>query len=136
MTNGSNDWGVSFSRISWLDKVLRAHDNIKSVTRHNDIVFELERRSPGDHLRLICCDEYALGMLVVQRALTEFAPLHIISSGGSWTGYTPEAKEHCINAKIGLYNSTEINGALRKVDYWDFHRTDDKGNPEYCYKAA
>lgn len=136
MTNGANDWGVSFSRISWLDQVLRNHDNIRSVSRHNDIVFEIERRSPDDRLRLVCCDEYSLGVLVVQRALTEFSPLDIIYCGGNWSGYTPEAKEYCIDAKIGLFNSTEINGALRQSDHWNFHRTDDKGNPLYCYKAA
>lgn len=136
MSNGSNDWGVSFSRISWLDGVIRNHDNVQSVSRHDDIVFELERRKPADKLRLICCDEYSLGILVVQRALTEFSPLQIIYTGGNWSGYTPEAKKYCIDAKIGLFNSSEINGALRRVDYWNFHNEDDKGNPRYCYKAA
>jgi hypothetical protein len=136
VTNGSNDWGVSFSRIAWLDKVLCTNNNIASVARHDDIVFELERRAQKDRLRLICCDEYSLGMLVVQRALDEFSPLHIIYTGGSWSGYTPEAKEYCLDAKIGLFNSTELNGALRQADYWSFHRTDEDGNPVYCYKAA
>jgi len=127
---------VSFSRISWLDKVLRSHRNVASVDRHDDIIFELERRSSEDHLRLICCDEYALGLLVVQRALAEFSPLHIISSGGNWTGYTPEAKEYCLQARIGLFNSTELNGALWKADFWTYHKVDEDGNPEYQYKVG
>jgi hypothetical protein len=39
MTNGSNSWNVSFSYISWLDRLLKNHDNVTNVERHDDIIF-------------------------------------------------------------------------------------------------
>lgn len=44
------------------------------------------------------------------RALSEFGKLDIIHVGGGWCGYTQEAKEYCIDNKIGIYVSDEMSG--------------------------
>ena len=133
MSNGENSWGVSFSRIAWLEDAIKNHSNVSRVMRHDDIVFEVER-SDGAHLTVLCLDEYAMGEAAIHRALKEFPKVNFISVGGNWNGYTPEAKELCLSRKIGLYNSSELAGALRKNDYWGYYRKDKDGNPTYPYR--
>jgi hypothetical protein len=102
MNNGSNNWGVTFGRISFLDEILRSHSNISNVVRDQDILFTVTRRNQLDILQILCCDEYAMGTTLVNRALVEFGSLNIIFVGGSWHGYTKQAKDECCAASIGL----------------------------------
>jgi hypothetical protein len=50
MTNGSNDWGVTFGRISFLDQILRNHGNVANVNRERDILFTVNRRRTADSI--------------------------------------------------------------------------------------
>ena len=130
---GANDWTVSFPRISFLYGILSSHQNLAKIFRHDEVVFELTRRQPVDQLRLLCCDVPSTEIDMVERALAAFEPLHILFTGGASTGYTPEAKRYCLDAHIGLYNATEINGALWREQFWTYHKVDAAGAPVYCY---
>jgi hypothetical protein len=136
MSNGSNNWGVEFSKIMWFERLISTHRNIENIARHDDIVFEVDRLKQKDHLTILCCDEYAMGITAVHRALREFGDLNIIHIGGGWCGYTTEAKEFCLNANIGLYVSNEMNGALWKDEFWAYHQKDEDGNTVYYSRTA
>ncbi|MBQ0711457.1 MAG: hypothetical protein KBT53_00695 [Porticoccus sp.] len=135
MTNGANSWGVSYSRIAWLEPVVKSHDNVANFSRHDDIIMEFNRKD-GSHIVLICLDEYTLGEAGVQRVFQEFPAVNFISVGGNWNGYTVEAKRLCLSNEIGLFNSSELSGAIWKNDFWTYHQRDDDGNPIYPYKTA
>lgn len=130
--NGNNDFGVSYSRIAWLDTALMNHPNVVSIARNDDIFFRVTRKK-GDEIRLVCLDEYACGVTRVREALHAFPPANFIYVGGNWNGYTTEAKEFCLGAQFGLYNSSEITGALYRTDFWAYHKRDDDGNPVYSF---
>jgi hypothetical protein len=136
MSNGSNHWGVAFHRIVWFERSLSTHPNITNVVRHDDIIFEVDRIRQRDHLTILCCYEYAMGITAVHRALHEFGSLNIIHIGGGWCGYTMEAKEFCLDSSIGLYVSDEITGALWKNEFWTYHQKDKEGNPVYYSRTA
>jgi hypothetical protein len=133
MKNGDNSWGVSFSRIAWLENAVRSHNNVAKVSRHDDIIIEV-RRVSGRPIVIMCLDEYTLGEAAVRRVMQEFPSVNFISVGGNWNGYSPEAKELCISHKIGLFNSSELSGALFKDEFWTYHKKDENGNPVYPYK--
>lgn len=135
MNNGANAWGVSYSRIAWLENAIKTHGNVIKLLRHDDIIMEVLRGS-GCPITLICLDEYSLGESGVRRVMNEFPSVNFISVGGNWNGYTPEAKELCLSNTMGLFNSSELTGAIWRDDFWNYHRRDDEGNPVYPYKRA
>jgi hypothetical protein len=61
---------------------------------------------------------------LVQKALVEFGSLDIIYVGGAWNAGTSTAGRYCVDQRIGIYNSTEINGALWKDEYWNYQKPD------------
>jgi hypothetical protein len=136
MTNGANDWGVKFSQITWLQKMLATHPNVSEVERRDDILFLVTRKQQNDTLRVLCCNEYTAGIAVIQRGLDELGDLNIVYIGGGWNGYTEQAKEYCIQNHIGLYVSDEMSGALWKNDFWTYHKKDKDGDPIYFYRSA
>lgn len=121
MANGSNDFGVSFSHISFLDRVLSNHKNIIEATRSNDIQFDVVRERGGP-IRIVCLDEYTCGLARVFEAQEAFPGVNLIYVGGVWNSYTGDAKEYCRDAEIGLFNAKEINGALHRSDFWRYVR--------------
>lgn len=121
MTNGSNAFRVTFSQISFLGVLLRAHPNVVEFTRSNDIQFDIERERGGS-IRLVCLDEYACGLARVFEAQNAFPGVNLIYVGGVWNSYTEDAKSYCREAKIGLFNAKEITGALHRNDFWCYVR--------------
>ncbi|MDX8501605.1 hypothetical protein RFM99_24715 [Mesorhizobium sp. VK4C] len=130
MTNGSNAYGIKFSQISWFDRLLGRHPNVVAATRHHDIVWDITRKS-GCAIQAICLDEYTCGTGKVLEVREEFPEVNLIYVGGMWNGYTMEAKEYCLDNNIGLFNTTEMTGALHKDDFWKYHKKDKDGNPVY-----
>ena len=135
MTNGNNSFGVSYPQILFVERILHSHSNVERFERANDIQFNIQRVS-GGHLQLVCLDEYTCGVARVMEVLEAFNGTDVIYIGGNWNGYTAAAKEYCLEARVGLFNSSEINGALRKHEFWKFHYRDKNGNPAYELRAA
>lgn len=129
MANGSNNWSVPYCDITFLDRLLRTHKNVVSVSRGEDILFTIQRENQGDTLRILCLRQYTMGKTMVDRALDEFGKLDIIYIGGGWNGYQPEAKEQCIEFRIGLYVTDEMAGALWRDEYWSYQKKNKDGNP-------
>lgn len=119
MSNGENSWGVSYVYISWLERLLRNHDNINEVIRTRDIYFKVTRINQNDTLNILCLDEYSMGVTMVHRAIDEFAPLNIIYVGGKWNGFTREAAEFCKDSQMGICNSSGISRLLWKDRFWE-----------------
>jgi hypothetical protein len=136
MNNGSNDWGVNFSHIMWLNDYLKVHRNILDVSRSHDILFTVHRKRQSDVLRILCCNEYAMSFTLVLRGLNEFGELDIFYVGGGWNGYTEQAKSYCIENRIGLFVTDEMTGALWADEWWTYYRKDEKGNTICFYRAA
>ena len=123
MTNGSNAHGVTFAQISWLNRMLTGHPNVTAVTRTNDIQFDVER-GRGGPVRIVCLDEYTCGIAKVFEVLEEFPGVNLIYVGGMWNSYSGDAKRHCLEAEIGLFNTKEMSGALHRNDFWNYVRRD------------
>jgi hypothetical protein len=135
MTNGSNDFGVTLPQILFISRLLASHTAIASVERSNDIQFDILTRR-GDQVRLVCVNEYTCGLARVLEIMETFPDTNIIYVGGAWNGYTIQAKDYCIAARMGLFNSSDINGALYREDYWRYCRKDKEGNPMYSTRDA
>lgn len=129
--NGHNNWNVSFARIAWLEKLIQTHGNTLVLSRHDDIVFEVDRKRQSDRISIICLYQYTMGITAVQRVIHEFGKPSIIYIGGGWCGYTKQAKQFCLSERIGLYVSDEMQGALWADNYWGYHKRDQNGNPDY-----
>lgn len=117
-------------------KILSAHDNVQSYERTKDILFKFQRKSQKDTITLLGADEYVYSLALVRRAIEDFGPIDIISVGGSWNGYSQQAKDYCLENKIGLYNSNELSGGIWKDEFWEYFRKDKDGNKFSAIKTS
>lgn len=136
MPKHRNNWGVSYSVISFLERALSNHGNVQNVTRKDDIIFHIIRSRNMSNITLLCADEYAFSLALVHRCQEEFPDVNCISVGGAWNGYTWEAKKYCKENEIGLFVSPELLGALWHEKYWEFCPKDTEGNPFYRSRVS
>lgn len=134
-SNGENEWNVSFSRITFLQRILDTHTNVAVLSRHDDIVFEILRIRQQDRLTIVCVDPYTASLELVMRIVHAFPEVKVIFIGGKWAGSTKEAYEFCQERRIGIYNAGEIAGGLSKDIYWNYEKIDDEGNSTKSVRA-
>ena len=127
-SNGQNAWGVSFSRIMFLDRILRQHPNVEVLERHDDVAFEVRFKRGDRQTTVVCVDPYTASLELVQRVIDSFPNVGIIFVGGKWAGWTQEAYGYCQERGIGIYNASGMTGALHKGEFWNYVGTDSDGN--------
>jgi precorrin-6B methylase 2 len=115
--NGRNDYGVEFSRIMFLEKIIGAHNNVTSFERRDDIVFEVRRTFPDDQIQIVCVDEYVLSEATARRILSDFPNTDIIFVGGKWNHATGHATDFGRDKKVTVCNAGNVNAALSKTQW-------------------
>ena len=55
-----NNWNVEYCRITFLERVLKNHENIINLNRSKDILFTFNRMKQNDSLKVLCLDKYQL----------------------------------------------------------------------------
>ena len=134
-SNGNNNWDVSYSIISFFERVLNTHFQVRQYTREKDILFHITKKD-GTELKLLLVKEYILGLEAVLRAKDEFPEMDYIVTNANWNMYTKEANDYGLKNDIGVFYLNEFMSAL----HWDhpkkYHIKDDDGNKIYGYSSA
>jgi hypothetical protein len=130
-----NDWNVSYSAISFLERALQGHKKVKSFERTQDIVFNIELNT-GSHIKAVLVNEYSLGLAAVHKALQEFPGVEYIVTCANWNGYTHQAKTYGEENDLGIFVVGEFLGALHWTNPKKYVQKDKDGNPIYYYKSA
>jgi hypothetical protein len=105
------------------------------LSRHDDIVFQIQRVRQQDQLTVVCVDAYTASLELVMRVVQAFPTVNIIFVGGKWAGYTQEADDFCQERQIGIYNAGELAGGLHRDAYWTYEKFDDEGNSTKSIRA-
>jgi hypothetical protein len=130
-----NNWDVSYNIIKYIEQVLKNHDEVKSFVRENDIIFKIVRKNDQFEVVALLVNKYIFGEADFYRARDEFPQANCIIIGANWNGYTEEAKDLALKAKIGLFTPTEFMGAINISEkFYNYVKRDGDGNPQYPYK--
>ena len=117
MNNGSNNWGVNFSEISFFCHVLDNHSAVLSYERSHDILFVIQRRPPTPPLRVLFVSEYRLGDAAAYRALSEFDDVAVIVNNGNWNDIVLNRWEFKRSTGVDVVKLTQFLGALNEASF-------------------
>ena len=85
-----NEWNVSYSTISFVERALQSHSKVAQFSRSQDIVFEVTHID-GRVLKMVLVNEYILGVAAVHQALSQFPGAEYVVTCANWNAYTREA---------------------------------------------
>lgn len=131
-----NSWDISYSHISFFERVLRTHDRVESYTRENDIFFRIIRNHDLSPVNALLVNVYTVGLADYFRAKDEFPGMNCLVTAANWNGYTREAKEQAGTDRVGLFVAGEFFGSLWIPQPYRYVKKDDDGNPIYYFRTA
>ncbi len=132
----SNNWDITFSHISFLEKALGRHKCVADYERSSDIMFTIERTERRPPLVAVLIERYTVSLADVLAVMGEFPSVQGIVTAGDWNRYTREAKEYGLAHSVGVFNITEFLGALWRTDFVGYVKKDEQGRPIYLYRAS
>lgn len=112
MTNCENNWGVTWSAISFFEQVLSTHTSVESYNRINDIQFEIVRRNNHSDVNAILVDDYMLGEATVYAILDEFHGVTAIVNNGTWNYIALDWKKMAKQTGVVVFTMADFLGAL------------------------
>lgn len=136
MDNGTNDWSVSYSTITYFEGMLGRHNNVAGFVRSRDIMFAVTRKKPPDCVHVLIVNRYTFGAADFYRARAEFPEVTCISLAGGWSAYTLEAKELANEENIGLLLPRELYAAIWQEEPNKYFSKDSRGNPIYHVRST
>jgi hypothetical protein len=126
-----NIWEISYSSISFFERVLKTHKKVESFERESDNVFHITKNNYTE-LKIILVDRYTLSLSDVLKAVEDFGEYDCIVTCANWNAYTEEAKEWGLTNHKGVFDSSEFFGALWwDTNIWKYAKKDKDGNPIY-----
>jgi len=97
-----------------VEDVLSNHDQVESFTRDQGIVFTIRREGRKPTVVAVLVDIYTIGLADVVEAIRRFPEMTCLVTNGNWNSYTSEAKRYGYERQIGVFNTSEFFGALRR----------------------
>lgn len=110
-------WPNSYGHYNFFETQIKTNAKVVSLTARDGGVYDLARKQ-GDTLRVFICECYAFGIAEYMETVERLGHINVVVINSAWCGYTPDAKFHCRNAKVGLFKIGEFMGALHRKDYW------------------
>ena len=118
-------WPSYYGHYNFFAKCIRQHSRVASLIDRGNGVFEVTRTS-GGILRVFICDCYAFGIAEYIETVENLGPLNAIVINSAWCGYSPDAKRHCREERVGLFKFGGFMAALNFEDYWTYLTDDEK----------
>lgn len=112
-------WPSYYGNYEYFERQIGNHDQVEVLTRQSSGIYDLER-TQGDTLRIFVCECYAFGIAEYIETTQKIGEVDAVIINSAWCGYSPEAKQHCRSAQVGLYKIGDFMAALRRVDYWNY----------------
>jgi hypothetical protein len=110
-------WPSHYGNFDFFEAQMQTHAKVADLTAQGGGLYDLTR-TQGDTLRVFICECYAFGVAEYMETVEKIGRADVVIINSAWCGYTPDAKFHCRNSKIGLFKIGELMGALHRDEYW------------------
>ncbi len=112
-------WPSHYGHYNYFESQMNKHGKVASLTAQGDSVYKLTR-TQGDTLRVFICECYAFGVAEYMETVENLEDVDVVIINSAWCGYSPDAKFHCRESNVGLFQIREFMGALHQDDYWRY----------------
>jgi hypothetical protein len=124
--NGSNNWNVGYSSISFMEQVLSTHRAVASFERVNAIQFDIVRTNDLSDLNVVFVNEYHLGEASAYAILNEFDSVEVIVNNGNWNHILVNWREFADRTGVVIFKMTDFMGAINVDDPRDYVTEDER----------
>ncbi len=110
-------WPPHYGHFKFFEERMEAHSRVKSVKELQSGLYELTLLDQRT-LRVFICECYSYGIAEYYETVSKLGKVDAVIINSNWCGYTDEAKFHCRDLKIGLFDIRDFMAALNKPKLW------------------
>lgn len=123
--NDTFPWLAHAGNYKFFENAIEYHFQLSKLKNIGQGLYEITLKT-GNVLRVFICECYSFGVADYQEVVQNLGPVDVIVINSAWCGYTTDAKFHCRNKKIGLFNIRDFMASLNKSDFWLYLNNFDK----------
>lgn len=112
-------WPSHYGNFNFFENKMRSHNKISSVNSIGNGIYSLKLKD-GRDLRIFICECYAFGVAQYMETAEILGNLDAIIINSAWCGYSPDAKRHCRQNRVGLFMIGEFMAALNRRNFWEY----------------
>jgi len=106
----------------FLESSLGKHDCVVDIVEVSDREYRITRKY-GDTIKLYITGAYVFGVFEFDEVMQNSPDVNCIVLASKWLNYTGDAKDAAKDRSIGLFDISELFGALnRQHQFWNYEK--------------
>ena len=123
--NDSFPWMSYYGDYKFFEDRMRSHGKVMDVRNTGDGLYEIDL-TDGRTLKVFICECYSYGMAEYYESVNKLGDLNAVVINSNWCGYTMDAKLHCRDHNVGLFDIRGFMAALNLRSYWEYLTEEEK----------
>ena len=123
--NETFPWMSYYKNYNFFEGAILSHDKVSSVLNIGDGLYEITLVD-GRNIKTFICECYAYGIAEYYETVENIGPLDAVIINSNWCGYGMDAKLHCKEEKVGLFDIGGFMAALNIKNYWEYLTNDER----------
>jgi hypothetical protein len=112
-------WPSYYGHFNFFEQRMAAHHKVAGLDAKGGGLYELTLGS-GEMLLVFICECYSFGVAEYTESVQKLGALNAVIIHSNWCGYTTDAKRHCREEHVGLFNIRDLMAALNRPDFWAY----------------
>lgn len=112
-------WVSYYGHYNFFEERMQSHSQVLNLRNTEGGTYEIDL-ADGRTLRTFICECYSYGLAEYYETVENLGNIDAVIINSNWCSYTMEAKRHCKEQKVGLFNIGDFMAALNRKDFWDY----------------
>lgn len=128
--NKAFPWMSYYGNYKFFEDRMRSHSKINDIRNTGEGLYEIDLVD-GRKLRVFICECYSFGIAEYYVSVEKLGALDSVIINSNWCGYSMDAKLHCLEHGVGLFDISGLMAALNTRNFWEYLTKQEK---EYLEK--
>lgn len=111
-------WPSYYGNYSFFENRMRTHSKIQNLRHVDNGLYEIAL-TDGRTLRVFICECYSYDLAEYYETIENFGEVDAVIINSNWCGYTLDAKSHCLENNVGLFDIGGFMSALNRERFWE-----------------
>ncbi len=111
-------WLSYYKNYNFFENRMRKHSKVSDIRNITIGLYEIDLTN-GNALRVFICECYSYDVAEYYETEENIGEVDVVIINSNWCSYTLDAKFHCLERKVGLFDISGFMAALNKEKYWE-----------------
>ena len=125
-------WMSYYGNYKFFEDRMKSHSRVSNLINTGAGLYEINLID-GRKLKTFICECYSYGIAEYHESVEKLGDLEAVIINSNWCGYSMDAKLHCQEHNVGLFDISGFMAALNISNYWEYLTKQEK---EYLEKKG